>query len=50
MDDILNRLPKKRLLELRDSRVSRLEEERKSLEEQHKEQERDSIRDRILQK
>ena len=46
----MNNLPKKRLLEIRDARISRLEEEQKAIQKRQKEEERKAIKDRILQK
>ena len=50
LNEILYELPKKRLLELRDARVERLLEEKRSLEQQQREQERQMIHDQIMQK
>ena len=43
-------MPKKVLYELRDARVKRLTEEQKSLEQQRKDQEREMVRNQIMQK
>ena len=48
LEDILYRLPKKRLLELRDARVNRLIDETKAAEIKQKEEEAKMIRGNIL--
>jgi hypothetical protein len=48
LEDILYRLPKKRLLELRLYRTNRLIEEQKNMEDNLKKKESEAIRQRIL--
>lgn len=48
LDDILNKLPKKRLYELREARINRLIEEQKQMENEEKERERAAARNQIM--
>lgn len=43
-------MPKKRLLELRDARIKRLQEEQQMLEKQQEEAQREAVKQQIMQK
>lgn len=49
-DELMYLLPKKRLMELRDARIKRLTEEQKSLEKEQEQQQREAVRQQIMQK
>ena len=50
IEDIMDRMPKKRLLALRDARVERLQQEERALKQEQELQQKQAIRDTIMQK
>lgn len=50
LDDILNKLPKKRLLDLRDARVKRIVDEKKAMDAETNRVQSNNIRESILRK
>ena len=46
----MDRMPKKRLLALRDARVERLQQEERALKQEQELQQKQAIRDTIMQK
>jgi hypothetical protein len=50
IEDIMDGMPKKRLLALRDARVERLQQEERALKQEQELQQKQAIRDTIMQK